>query len=462
MAGSADDDPAVMETTPQHTLTKMSPATTGVVSTMPPTVGRFEIQSRLGAGGMGMVLLAIDPLLGRKVAIKLVRFAPDDAAAQRRLVREAQALAQVSHEHVIVVHDVGMHDGQVYFAMEYVPGGTLTRWQAERGWREIVDQYIRAGRGLQAAHDAGLVHRDFKPDNVLVGDDGRLRVTDFGLVGVEVMRSPSVASELGTTLTQTGARMGTPRYMAPEQYLGTDVDARADQFAFCVALYEVLYGQRPFSGDNYAELEASVLAGAVRPLPPDADVPTGVRDAVLRGLRREPDDRFPTMRELLAALEAGGRQARASARRRWPGIASAVAGVLVVGIVAYVATRTPATSPAEPASALSAEQIAEGKTHYAKAEAAIQREDYEAAAASFERAYVHLPKPEFLFNAAQTWHALAKQTATPELAIERRRNAVRLYRRYLQEAPNAKDRVAVEQWIDRLERQLATPAPSAP
>jgi len=447
---------------PQHTLTEVSSPATGAVPSMPPTVGRFEIQSRLGAGGMGMVLLAADPLLGRKVAIKLVRFAPEDAAAQRRLVREAQALAQVSHDHVIVVHDVGMHEGQVYFAMEYVPGGTLTRWQSERGWREIVDQYARAGRGLQAAHDAGLVHRDFKPDNVLVGDDGRLRVTDFGLVGVEVMRAPPAASELGTTLTQTGARMGTPRYMAPEQHLGTDVDARADQFAFCVALYEVLYGQRPFAGESYAELEASVLAGAVRPIPPDTDVPAGVRDAVLRGLRRERDDRFPTMRELLAALEAGARP-----RRRWPGIASAVGGVLVVGIVAYVATRTPSTPPAparatDPASAVPAEQIAEGKAHYTNAVAATQRKDYETAALSFERTYVHWPKSEFLFNAAQAWNALATQHATPELAREPRRNALRLYRRYLQEAPNADDRAHVEQSIDRLERQLATPAPSAP
>jgi tetratricopeptide (TPR) repeat protein len=279
------------------------------------SMGRFKITSTLGEGGMGVVLLAVDPLLGRRVAIKVLNRGSGERGddAGRRLLREAQSIAQISHENVIAVHEVGTHDEQVYVAMEYVPGGTLGHWQAGRGWRDVLSMYLRAGQGLVAAHDAGLVHRDFKPDNVLVGDDGRVRVTDFGLVAatgttVELSRTDAdirreLELELDRPLTRTGAVMGTPRYMAPEQHLGEAVDARSDQFAFCVALYAALYHHQPFAGTTYAALAAHVMAGEVEPVPADSPVRAAVRDAILRGLARQPGDRHPSMRELLAALE---------------------------------------------------------------------------------------------------------------------------------------------------------------
>ena len=277
---------------------------------VPAKIGRFAVASRLGEGGMGVVLLATDPLLGRQVAIKVLRGEADEAG-QRRLLREAQAMARVVHENVIVVHEVGTHEAQVYVAMELVTGGTLRRWQAGKSWREIVACYVRAGRGLAAAHAAGLVHRDFKPDNVLVGDDGRVRVTDFGLVSAEGEAKRAPVDDVA--LTQTGAVMGTPRYMAPEQHLGESVDARADQFAFCVALYEALYGGVPFAGATLAALGERVLAGDVRPVPVASPVPIAVRDAVLRGLSRDRAARFAAMPELPRCARREPRAARRAA-----------------------------------------------------------------------------------------------------------------------------------------------------
>ncbi len=300
---------------------------------LPATIGRFAIASRLGEGGMGVVLLATDPLLGRQVAIKVLRGASDDAA-QRRLLREAQAMAKLSHENVIVVHEVGTHEAQVYVAMELVTGGTLRQWQAGKRWREIVACYVRAGRGLAAAHAAGRVQRGVKPDNVLVGDDGRVRVTDFGLVSAEGEAKRAPVDDVA--LTQTGAVMGTPRYMAPEQHLGESVDARADQFAFCVALYEALYGAVPFAGETMAALGERVLAGDVRPVPVASPVPIAVRDAVLRGLSRDRAARFAAMPELLDALAAN--LARPP-RRVWPAVLAAIAS-LAIGIAIYLAIAT--------------------------------------------------------------------------------------------------------------------------
>ena len=280
---------------------------------LPRSIGRFEILRKLGEGGMGAVYLATDPTLGRRVAIKVLHKdgAGDADLGRRRLLREAQGTAQLSHEHVVVIHEVGTHDDQVYLAMEYVAGTTLKAWQADRGWREILAMYRRAGQGLQAAHDAGLVHRDFKPDNVLVGDDGRVRVTDFGLVAAVDHAALDLSHEtailrsdldLAVSMTRTGTVMGTPRYMAPEQHLGEPVDARADQFAFGVALYEAWYRQPPFVGSSYDVMVAHVLAGEVLAAPATSEVPTALHGAVLRGLRRQRDDRFSSMTELLAAL----------------------------------------------------------------------------------------------------------------------------------------------------------------
>ena len=302
-------------------------------------LGRFEIKSKLGEGGMGVVLLAVDPLLGRQVALKVLHQGNDDSASRRRLLREAQGIAQLVHENVIVVHEVGSHAGRDYVAMEYVKGTTLGGWQAKRTWREILEMYLRAGRGLAAAHAAGLVHRDFKPDNVLVGDDGRVRVTDFGLVAstgstphTATLEARRDRSELDVSLTATGSIMGTPRYMPPEQHRGEPVDARADQFSFCASLYEALYGYPPFAGESYAVLRASVLSGELTPPPTASDVPKKVSDALVRGLAHDRDARFPSMTELLDVLSIDPPSREPARRSSRTLVAIGVAGVLATGL----------------------------------------------------------------------------------------------------------------------------------
>ncbi|HVV88307.1 MAG TPA: serine/threonine-protein kinase, partial [Kofleriaceae bacterium] len=327
-ASTGPATPGSGDPTPALPGAEMSPWGSAIVPGS--TLGRYEVVSKLGEGGMGVVLLAIDPALGRKVALKVLHqdLAEQAEAARRRLLREAQGIAQLTHDNVVTVHDVGTHDGRVYLAMEYVAGQTLGGWQRGKAWREVVANYLRAGRGLLAAHEAGLVHRDFKPDNVLVSSDGRVRVTDFGLVSAvddqPAAGAPGAAAgagprreelELGVSMTKTGSIMGTPRYMAPEQHLGQPVDARADQFAFCVALYEALYGQPPFLDVSYSVLVGSVLSGEVTPVPAGSAVPPAVRDLVLRGLAHDREARHPSMRELLAGLEAA--IAPPPPRRRW-------------------------------------------------------------------------------------------------------------------------------------------------
>ena len=300
------------------------------------SIGRFVVERRLGAGAMGVVLLAHDPDLERPVAIKLVRVGGAGTHGRVRLLREAQSVAKIQHPNVIAVHEVGTHDEQVYVVMEYVDGGTLREWvEAQpRAWPEVLEVYRQAGRGLVAAHSAGLVHRDFKPDNVLIGSGGRVRVTDFGIVGV-LGEGPEVATidqevSLGhgsARLTRTGAMVGTPAYMPPEQYGAGTIDARSDQFAFCVSLYEALFGERPYEGDTVGSLLHSMQSGAVRAVP-EHDVPDAVLEAIMRGLRSDPGDRHPTMDALLRALEP------ARARAKWPWALAGV-GVVGVGTAAY-------------------------------------------------------------------------------------------------------------------------------
>jgi serine/threonine protein kinase len=227
-------------------------------------------------------------------------------------------MARLSHPSVIAVHDVGTYGKQLFIAMEFVRGGTLRRWTSDRPrrWREVLDVYLQAARGLAGAHAAGLVHRDFKPDNVLVGEDGRVRITDFGLARARSQDSASseVLSPphdvLDATITRTGAVVGTPAYMAPEQLGGAPADVRADMFSFCVALHEALYGERPFEGRTLPELRAAALAGRVRSAPPDSQVPPGLRRALLVGLRANPNDRYGSMTELIRALEDASRVRR--------------------------------------------------------------------------------------------------------------------------------------------------------
>ncbi|MDX2092290.1 MAG: protein kinase [Kofleriaceae bacterium] len=276
-------------------------------------VGRYLVLSTLGTGGMGVVFAAYDPQLDRKVALKLLRSGIQlpSKDAQKRLKREAQAIAQLSHPNVVGVYDVGTtDDGDLYIAMEFVEGDTLTTWLKAypRTWREILDVFLQAGRGLVAAHGVGLLHRDFKPDNVLVGGDGRVRVTDFGLARSLLVpnesdrgqQTPMMPTALSSPLTATGTVLGTPRYMPPEQLMGPDIDARADQFSFCVALHEALYGQHPLPGGT----SVSMLEKGDKALPPPdgTKVPVMLQRAVARGLEKERNKRFPTMASLIGEL----------------------------------------------------------------------------------------------------------------------------------------------------------------
>jgi ABC-type branched-subunit amino acid transport system substrate-binding protein len=322
-------------------------------------VGRYVIQSLLGEGGMGRVYAAHDPALERSVALKLLR--PDVAVPdlESRLLREAKAMARITHPHVIAVYDAGRHGDQVYIAMELVSGGTLRAWQTKepRGWRAIVDVYLRAGEGLAEAHAAGIVHRDFKPDNVLVGDDAKtVRVTDFGLarsahasarlpIGEASTLPASDPASLDSALTRAGVLVGTPVYMAPEQHAAEGADARSDLYAFCVALYEALYGERPFAATTLARLHAEKIANHVLPAPSKSDVPRRVRRAILAGLRADPAERPESMHALLASLR------RASRRSRAPFVVAAAVVVGATAIALGVRARAPATSGAAIASA---------------------------------------------------------------------------------------------------------------
>ena len=274
-------------------------------------VGRYVVIGRIGAGGMGEIHAAYDPELDRKVAIKLVHArVVTTEAAHVRLLREAQALARLAHPNVVAVHDVGTFAGRVFIAMELVAGVTLDRWLqlAPRTRREILPVFLEAGRGLAAAHAAGLVHRDFKPGNVIVGDDGRVRVLDLGLARAAEeavatsAAAPAAADVPVSPLTQEGAFLGTPAYAAPEQLSGRAVDARADQFAFCVALYEALHGQRPFAGQTVPTLREAIEAGQVRPPPAGGRVPGWLRQILLRGLAATPSKRYPSLQLLLDDL----------------------------------------------------------------------------------------------------------------------------------------------------------------
>jgi eukaryotic-like serine/threonine-protein kinase len=322
-----------MEEDPREAVTLPAPAASaGDPPALGARCGRFVVERMLGTGGMGVVLLATDPELGRKVAIKLLLPEAATAAAADRLVREAQAMARLSHPNVVTVYEVGRADDQVFIAMELVEGETLRAWmRTPRPWREAVAMFVAFGRGLAVAHDAGLVHRDVKPDNVLVGRDGRPRITDFGLVssGHTPDASAIAADAIQSGLTIRGSAIGTPAYMSNEQWSGGDVDARSDQFSFCVALWEAVYGRRPFAGATAVELAAAIGAGAIMPPPAGHDAPAWLEAALRRGLALDPAARWPSLAALLDELAA-----RLADRRRATIVAAGGAGVLGLGVVA--------------------------------------------------------------------------------------------------------------------------------
>jgi serine/threonine protein kinase/tetratricopeptide (TPR) repeat protein len=362
-------------------------------------VGRYLVLERLGVGGMGEVYAAYDAELDRKIAIKLLLPSKGDGSTSSgpagRLQREAQAMAKLDHPNVVTVYDVGKHDIRVFVAMEYVDGGTLADWidvgrdghGRPHPWRLVLERFLAAGEGLAAAHAAGLIHRDFKPANVLVGRDGSIRVADFGLarrasrepeaepnasmtpvskdhpapalpdavvsdatlpasdvlpLGLASIGRTSLSNSLSMRMTVTGATLGTPAYMAPEQYGQGDVDARADQFSFCVALWEALYGERPFNGDNLHVLMFAIAQGRLSEPPSSSDVPAWIRRALVRGLARDPARRWPDMRALLTELRTDP-----SERRRKLGL-TAGGVVLVAGLVGTVIALRPDPIVAEP------------------------------------------------------------------------------------------------------------------
>ncbi len=355
-------------------------------------IGRYVVLNLLGRGGMGEVYAAFDPELDRKVAVKLLRARIENGVSmsegRQRTLREAQAIARLAHPNVVVVYDVGTFREQVFIAMEFVDGHTASYWvQAQtRTWQEILKVYLAAGRGLQAAHEKGLVHRDFKPENVMVARNGEVRVMDFGLAR-EIEARPTVngpghrapprssracaptagrssftssspprqaaptgparpsapspsgwptktascarcatpirrsaADLFSARLTRTGAIMGTPAYMAPEQFFKAGTDARSDQFSFCVTLYEALYGERPFPGNNIQTLVGNIVQGNIRDAPASTKVPSWVRKVLLRGLRPTAAERYPSMAEILDALKT---DPRAKYRRIAIGVALA-------------------------------------------------------------------------------------------------------------------------------------------
>lgn len=351
-------------------------------------IGRYTVLELLGSGGMGVVYRVRDPELDREIALKLLllggRSGGDTRGRRARLTREAQLLAQLSHPNIVAVYDVGTVGGDPYIAMELVRGRTLRKWlESTPTWRQILDMFIATGRGVAAAHARGIVHRDFKLENVLVGDDGRPRVLDFGLArpveGSEMLTKEttaegSVSAVMPADLTRDGTVMGTPRTMSPEQHRGAPADERSDQYSFCLGMFEALFGMPPFSGEDLRALARRKYAGEMVPIPRDSPVPPRVRKAVLRGLSTQRVARWESMDALLAELEAAVRPPR-----KWPW----VLGLGLAGLAgAWLATRQP-----EAATCTGERQAAQAWNDEIKARGRIAFEDSELgfAAQSWQR-----------------------------------------------------------------------------
>ncbi|HEX3478556.1 MAG TPA: WD40 repeat domain-containing serine/threonine protein kinase [Kofleriaceae bacterium] len=314
---------------------------------MPARVGRYEIAGVLGTGAMGVVYRARDPQLDRSLAIKLVR--TDGAGRSRgaRLMREAQAMARLRHPNVVPIFDVGLADDAVFVAMPLLEGGTLKSWlrATPRPLDAILDRFVAAGQGLAAAHAAGLVHRDFKPDNVLLGEAGEVQVADFGLARV-AHGGPSLEARPPDPASQLGHVVGTPAYMSPEQLRGRPSDARADQFSFCIALWESVYDDRPFGKPSATAdpLQARLEAIEAGPVSQHGDRPEWIAEVMARGLAADPQDRWPTMKALLDAIAAH----RAPRRRPWRlwlgrGAVGAALGIAAIAVIAW--PERPETAP---------------------------------------------------------------------------------------------------------------------
>lgn len=297
-------------------------------------IGRYVVVREVGRGAMGIVFAAYDPKLDRRVALKVLLGDPDADQNLDGLLAEAQALARINHRNVVAVHDAGEFHGRVFIAMEFVEGITLTRWQIGKSPKAILTAYRQAARGLEAAHRAEVIHRDFKPDNVMAAEDGRVLVTDFGLAQAQAVESdddPSASSSQALTLNK---HAGTPAYMSPEQYHRRPLTPATDQFSFCVALYEALAGRRPFKASSVAKLALAITAGKVQ-LRGVPNIPAWLAAILRRGFSRNPAERYASMEELAKDIDSG------MARRRRISLGAAgVAGVAAIGLV--VASNDPA------------------------------------------------------------------------------------------------------------------------
>lgn len=332
MSGQREKDPA-------RTATAVASAPAIPLEQAGRTLGVYQLERELGAGAMGVVYAAFDPELARRIAIKVVRSEQATSAAKERLLREARAMARLSHPNVVTVYEVGTANGRDFIAMELIHGETLTEWlrACSPDRAAILDAFLAAGRGLAAAHAAGIVHRDFKPRNVLRSHDGRIVVTDFGLA-CDVNAAASDTNEralpeaeevaLGSPeLTATGELLGTPPYMAPEQWCGTGVTAATDQFAYCVALWEALAGERPYRGPTIDDLRRQIACG---PAALDTSrIPRWARGLLRRGLDPDPARRWSSMAALLLEL-AGARSGRLIVRAVTAAIALTIAAMLSV------------------------------------------------------------------------------------------------------------------------------------
>jgi serine/threonine protein kinase len=336
---------------------------------------RYTILEPLGEGGMGAVYIAHDPELDRRVALKVMHDErPGAGESHERFVREARLMAKLDHPNIVRVFDAGTVPGAAFIVMELVEGTSLESWLAEqlRPGSEILDKFLIAGYALAAAHSAGVIHRDFKPSNVLIDRRGRVAVADFGIAAMTVAEESSgpIGSQptvRDSKLTQTGSILGTPAFMSPEQFGGKRADARTDQFSFAVALHEALFREEAFPGETIQELRAAVIMGTTRAISPEARAraraPAGVYEAILRALSRQPSDRFPTMLVMLRELErcisetGGARRPRAHSLLGIGGVGIvAVAVIGVIGVNARRSTASPSAAgdqPEEPAAVAS-------------------------------------------------------------------------------------------------------------
>ena len=324
------------------------PVTTGT------ELGPYRIEAPVGEGGMGVVYRALDTKLNRPVAIKFLSDRLADAAGRRRFQREAQTVSSLNHPHILTVLDAGEVGGRQYLVTEFVDGGTLTAWahREKRSWREAIELLTGVADGLATAHAAGILHRDVKPDNILITKSGYAKLADFGLA--KLQESPPQPDDVTRTVTgphtRLGAIVGTMAYMSPEQVSGQRLDARSDVFSFGVVLYEMLAGRRPFGGGSDFDLANAIVRGHIDPLPDD--IPTQVRLVVERALERNPSDRYQSMRDLVIDLRRVSRlvdrplDASAGRRHLWQWAAVTAALVLVAAaVVVWILRSSARTEP---------------------------------------------------------------------------------------------------------------------